>query len=241
MQNPEQRHSLSTKQKLSVQNLRAGQLPDLSNFDKQVGEMFDTGHEGDAGAISDTIVGGKSSAVMPGPKKHTHIQARSENRVSGKKTRNTTISTQACKICSGSDCAPRFCRTLAQFGKVINPDRDHGYNQVLKLEIPIISVIEPLDYTMSAFDDSWEYVVLERMFRDDKDYKYVRNSCLNKSLDVMPQNLLYTFFALTQWLQTKQKRKQLLIERDVSFQVLTGEGFVRPRNVLRFNRSEWFK
>ena len=58
-------------------NLREGQLPDLSIFDKQVGEMFDTGHEGDVGAISDTIVGGKSSAVMPGPKKRTRIQARS--------------------------------------------------------------------------------------------------------------------------------------------------------------------
>ena len=217
-------------------DLRAGQKPDLSNFETRVGEMFSTGHGGE-GSIDDTTIAGKSSLGMPGPKKRTRIRAASELHGPAKKARKAKAIHQQCRICTGNDCAPRFCRTLARHGQIIVPDREHGYDNLLSLEIPLISAVEQVDYTTAPFDNSWDFVVLQRMFRDDKGYKYVRIFSLDKTLQISQTNLLYTFTALLHWLSTKPKRKHILLQTDVTYPILTGERFIRPQNVLRFNAA----
>ena len=108
---------------------------------------------------------------------------------------------------------------------------------MLSLEIPLIYAVEQVDYTTAPFDNSWDFVVLQRMFRDDKGYKYVRIFSLDKTLQISQTNLLYTFTALLHWLSTKPKRKHILLQTDVTYPILTGERFIRPRNVLRFNAA----
>ena len=84
---------------------------------------------------------------------------------------------------------------------------------------------------------TWDFVVVENLYRDHNGFKYVQLLALDKSLDIQKQKVLFTFIALTQWLCTKPKRKELLLEAGKTYTTLVGKAFIRPQNIVRFNST----
>ena len=75
------------------------------------------------------------------------------------------------------------------------------------------------------------------MYRDEKGFKYARLIGLNKTLDIQQPKDLFTFTALTQWLQTKPKRKEILFKTGKNFATVASERFLRARNIVRLNSA----
>ena len=84
---------------------------------------------------------------------------------------------------------------------------------------------------------TWDFVVVENLYRDHNGFKHVQLLALDKSLHIIKPKVLFTFIALTQWLRTKQKRKELLLEAGKTYTTLVDEAFMRPRNIVRFNST----
>ena len=218
-------------------DLRSGRNPDVSRYEQGVGAMFEMVNPGhtELPHNSYTVVQSKSYLRMPGAPKRTRILPSSE---CGKKSnkRNSTTA-QPCKICNGGECSVKFCRTLALYGHIVACDREHKYDQVLSVEVPFISDIDHCDYTADPFPSAWDHIVLSRIFRDERGFKYVRLVALKKGLELIQPNTLFTFTALRQWLFTKPQRKKLLLGTGVTWTSLCSEKFVRPRTVLRLPSS----
>ena len=159
--------------------------------------------------LQTTIIQGKSSLRLPGQPKRIRILGSSEVRQRPKKIQCEAVT---CKICSRIDCSTRFCQTLAQCGHIIKSNREHQYDHLLSIDIPITSLVEQCDFTSDPFPKSWEFVIIENVYRDEKGFKYARLIGLNKTLDIQQPKDLFTFTALTQWLQTKPKRKEILFK-----------------------------
>ena len=237
VQNSSELTSIATKSiQMLCSDLRAGRIPNLSNNEDNVGlaPMFATGNHKDF-LDGQTIVLGKSFLQLPGPPKRSRFLGSGEIQGSTKRTKSAhpAHKTPLCKVCSGNTCTNKFCRTLAKYGIIIHSDKQLQYAQVLSMEVPVVSLIEHCDFTADPFDLSWEFVVLEHIYRDEKGFKYIRLSALNKHLQLQQPNVLYTFTALAQWLATKPKRKHILLKAGITWESLTNERFARPRNVLR--------
>ena len=150
-------------------DLRSGRTPDLSKFEERVGPMFEIMDPmpSEIDSLSSTIVQTSSYRRMPGQPKRSRILASSETRKK-KSNKPNSATFHPCKVCSGDLCTGRFCRTLALHGNIVKPDRDHGYAQFLSIDIPITSSIEQFDYTSDPFPMTWDFVVVENLYRDHK-------------------------------------------------------------------------
>ena len=87
------------------------------------------------------------------------------------------------------------------------------------------------DFASDPFQLSWEHLVIQTFFADKKQYKDVKLASLDKQLERRGHLVLYMFTALKQWLQTKPKKKLLLMERDGD-KGLASTTYHRPRLTL---------
>ena len=123
------------------------------------------------------------------------------------------------------------------FGHIVKPHREHKYEQVLSIDTSLVSTIEECDFSIDPFDVSWDFVLLEALYKDDRGQKYVKIEALTCKLELFQLKQLYTFSALKQWLDIKPKRKELLLKSGVSWNSIGVERFVRPRVLLRFSAA----
>ena len=197
---------------------------------------FDSFDTTNTDPMAGTIIQWKSALRLPGPQKRTRIVGQ------GERFKKTTTSTNKmthfrCKICSGNTCTTRFCRTLANFGQIVKPHREHKYEQVLSIDTSLVSTIEECDFSIDPFDVSWDFVLLEALYKDDRGQKYVKIEALTCKLELFQPKQLYTFSALKQCLDIKPKRKELLLKSGVSWNSIGVERFVRPRVLIRFSAA----
>ena len=185
-------------------------------------------------AIADTNINqARSFRRLPGPQKRTRIVGQYERARVAKQKKVATNKQHGCKICLGNNCNTCFCRTLANFGQIVKPDQDHHYDQVLAMEIPLVSSIQEFDFTADPFESSWEFVLLKEIFKDEKGFKYLSLEALNKNLQLLTPSHLYTFTALKQWLATKTHKKKLMLKSGVTWSSLAAARFLRPKIMLQ--------
>ena len=203
--------------------IRAGRLPSSSSAPTSA--IFQTTQL--HGAQDTTTVIGNAFRVS-GPPKRTRILSAAEKRGSTKRKRTSVCAPNSCKLCNGDQCTQRFCRTLAAHGDIVKPEK---YELLLATDIPLVSTVSLEDFTSDPFQLSWEHVVIQNFFADEKHHKYVKLASLDKQLERRDHLVLYTFTALKQWLQTKPKKKLLLMDRDGD-KGLTSTTYHRPRLTL---------
>ena len=77
--------------------------------------------------------------------------------------------------------------------------------------MPLTTDVLPQTVTKAAFHKDWAHVIIEHVCKDESGIKYCSISSLDSQFTQTKHPLLYTMMALELWLNTKGKRKQLLI------------------------------
>lgn len=188
-----------------ISDVRAGKVPDI----RPSQPMFQS--VDDEAAVS---TNGKELR-MPGPPKRCRILMASEKhkgRPAKRKKTQLKKNPKQCRTCSGSTCSTRFCLSLAAYGKILKPDQ---FQFLLAANIDTQTVIMKDDFTDHPFQKSWEFVIVDKLYKDKFGFKFVKVTSLDAKLNPTTHGKLYTMTALSQWVETKPKRKLLLLRHDI--------------------------
>ena len=128
----------------------------------------------------------------------------------GAQNQRPTATVQTCSVCHRFDmsCSKGRCELLMKFGKKIKPE---NYAWLISVDVPLTTDVLPQSVTKAAFQKDWAHVIVEHVCKDVSGIKYCTISSLDSQLTRTKHPLLYTMMALELWLNTKGKKKQLLL------------------------------
>ena len=108
---------------------------------------------------------------------------------------------------------------IQKYGLIL---RQEHYTWLANCNVPQVSDISPQDCTDDAFQQTWQHILLRKIYKDNRGVRCVDVAGVDNTLQLHPSCKDFTFSALQTWLQSKPLARHLFLEHSMESGVLVG-------------------
>ena len=139
----------------------------------------------------------------------------------GKNKNKVQLLPKTCKYCNQSKTICPRMNCIQKYGLIL---RREEYTWLANCNVPQVSNISPQDCTDDAFQQTWQHILLRKIYKDNRGVRYVDVAGVDNTFQLHPSCKLFTFSALQNWLQSKPLAWHLLLEHSMSQEILLACG-----------------